>query len=119
MELLLEGFRPWRGLAVVREGHIENLLVSLRHLPAQEVGGARIESDPPGACVTFNGVVLRQKTPLNLGGLAPGKYPLEIIRPDSQPWKGELTVLPGEHTLVQVELEPEAKPSGQGTAPPR
>jgi hypothetical protein len=111
VELLLEGFRPWRGTAVVREGHIENLLVSLRHLPAQEVGGARIESDPPGACVKFNGVVLRQKTPMNLGGLAPGKYPLEITRPDSQPWRGELTVLPGEHALVQVALEPEAKPA--------
>ena len=66
VELLLEGFRPWRGTAVVREGHIENLLVSLRHLPAQEVGGARIETDPPGACVRLNGVVLRQKTPVDL-----------------------------------------------------
>ena len=117
VELLLEGFRPWRGTAVVREGHVENLLVSLRHLPAQEVGGARIESDPPGACVRFNGVVLRQKTPMNLGGLAPGNYPLEITRPDSQPWKGELTVLPGEHTLVQVALEPETKSSGGRKTP--
>jgi len=119
VELLLEGFRPWRGTAVVREGHIENLLVSLRHLPAREVGGARIETDPPGACVKFNGVALRQKTPLELGGLAPGAYPLEITRPDSQPWKGDLTVLPGEHALLQVVLEPEAKPEGQGTTPPK
>jgi hypothetical protein len=119
VELLLDGFRPWRGSASVREGHVENLLVSLRHLPAQEVGGARIESDPPGACVTLNGVVLRQKTPMSLGGLAPGKYPLEITRPESQPWKGELTVLPGEHALVQVELEPEAKPEAGATPPSR
>ena len=119
VELLLEGFRPWRGTAVVREGHIENLLVSLRHLPAQEVGGARIETDPPGACVKFNGVVLRQKTPLNLGGLAPGAYPLEITRPDSQPWKGELTVLPGEHALLQVVLEPETKPEVRETPSPK
>jgi hypothetical protein len=109
VELLLEGFRPWRGAAVVREGHIENLLVSLRHLPAQEVGEARIETDPPGACVKFNGVLLRQKTPLDLEGLAPGAYQLEITRPDSQPWKGELTVLPGEHALLQIMLEPVAK----------
>ena len=109
VELLLEGFRPWRGAAVVREGHTENLLVSLRHLPAQEVGGARIETDPPGACVKFNGVLLRKKTPLNLGALAPGAYPLEITRPDSQPWIGELTVLPGEHALLQIVLEPEIR----------
>ena len=95
VELLLEGFRPWRGTAVVREGHIENLLVSLRHLPAQEVGGARIETDPPGACVKLNGVVLRQKTPVDLPQLAPGAYTLEITRPDSRPWKGNSRSCPG------------------------
>ena len=63
VELLLEGFRPWRGTAVIREGHVENLLVSLRHLPAQEVGGARIETDPPGACVKLNGVAAAAKNP--------------------------------------------------------
>jgi hypothetical protein len=110
VELLLEGFRPWRGTAVVREGHVENLLVSLRHLPAQEVAEARIESDPPGACVKLNGVVLRQKTPLNLSQLAPGTYALEITRPDSRPWKGELTITPGEHAVVQIVLEPETTP---------
>ena len=107
VELLLEGFRPWRGTAVVREGHVENLLVSLRHLPAQEVGGARIETDPPGACVKLNGVVLRQKTPVELSRMAPGAYTLEITRPDSLPWKGELTVQPGGHALLQIWLEPE------------
>jgi hypothetical protein len=116
VELLLEGFRPWRGTAVVREGHIENLLVTLRHLPAQEVGAARIETDPPGACVKLGGVLLRQKTPLALDRLAPGTYPLEITRPDSRPWKGELTVLPGEHALLQIWLEPEAK-SGDPVPP--
>lgn len=119
VELLLEGFRPWRGHASIREGHVENLLVSLRHLPAQEVGAARIETDPPGACVKFNGVVLRQKTPMNIGGLAPGAYPLEITRPDSQPWKGELTVLPGEQALLQIELEPGTSPGAQQTTPPK
>lgn len=109
VELLLEGFRPWRGSASIREGHVENLLVSLRHLPAQEVGGARIESDPPGASIKLNGVVLRQKTPANLPLMAPGTYPLEITRPDSRPWKGELTVLPGEHALLQIWLEPETR----------
>lgn len=118
VELLLEGFLPWRGTAVIREGHIENLLVSLRHLPALQVGGARIETDPPGACVKLNGLVLRQKTPVDLLRLAPGVYPVEITRPDSHPWLGELTVLPGEHALLQVWLEPEAKPAGsEKTAP--
>ncbi|MHB8835210.1 MAG: PEGA domain-containing protein [Candidatus Methylomirabilia bacterium] len=119
VELLLEGFRPWRGQAVVREGHVENLLVSLRHLPAQEVGAARIETDPPGACVRFNGVLVRQKTPMNISGLGPGVYPLEITRPDSQPWKGELTVLPGEQALLQVELEPETRPEVQPATSPK
>jgi len=119
VELLLKGFRPWRGTAIVREGHTENLLISLRHLPAQEDGRARIETDPPGACVKLNGVTLRQKTPVDLARLAPGSYSLEITRPDSRPWKGELKVLPGEHALLQIELEPEVKPEGQGTLPPK
>ena len=119
VELLLEGFRPWRGTAVVREGHIENLLVSLRHLPAQEVGAARIETDPPGACVKLNGVLLRQKTPVDLPQLAPGTYPLEITRPDSRPWKGEFTVLPGEQAVLQIVLEPEAKSADPGSLPPK
>lgn len=116
VELLLEGYRPWRGTAIVREGHVENLLVSLRHLPAQEVGGARIETDPPGACVRLDGVLLRQKTPVEFGRLAPGTYPLELTRPDSRPWKGELTVVSGEHALLQIWLEPETRP-GSGEAP--
>lgn len=115
VELLLEGYRPWRGQAVVRAGHSENLLVSLRHLPAQEVGGALIETDPPGACIKLNGVLLRQKTPLKLGGLAPGAYSLEITRPDSRPWKGELTVLSGEHAELQIVLEPETQPASRET----
>ena len=119
VELLLEGFRPWRGTAVVREGHIENLLVSLRHLPAQEIGGARIETDPPGACVKLNGVALRQRTPVDLAWLAPGAYQLVITRPESRPWEGELTVLPGERALLHVQLEPEAKPEGPEAASPQ
>jgi hypothetical protein len=48
VELTLEGYRPWSGTALVREGRTVNLLVTLQPLPVQEVGGARIETDPPG-----------------------------------------------------------------------
>ena len=113
IELLLEGYRPWRGTAVVREGHIENLLVSLRHLPALEVGGARIETDPPGACVKLNGVVLRQRTPVDIVWYAPGTFPIEITRPDSRPWKGDLTIVPGGYALLQIRLEPATKPENR------
>jgi hypothetical protein len=110
VELLLKAFRPWRGTAVVREGHVENLLVSLRRLPAQEVGSARIETDPAGATVKLDGVALPQQTPLDLAPLAPGAYLIEITRPDSRPWRGELTIAPGERTLLQVDLEPGDSP---------
>lgn len=112
VELALEGFRPWSGPAVIRAGHTENLLVTLRRLPAQEVCSARVETDPPGASLTLNGVVLRQKSPANLTRLAPGTYSLEITRPGSRPWKGGLTAQPGKPALVQVHLEPEALYSG-------
>jgi hypothetical protein len=117
VELALEGYRPWQGTAVVREGHVENLLVTLRHLPAQEIGGARIETDPPGATIRLNGVLLRQRTPADLARLAPGKYLVEITRPDSRPWQGEFTVLPGGHARLQVQLEPQGREGAAAPAP--
>jgi len=106
VELALEGFRIWSGSAVVREGQREQLLVTLRRLSAQEVGGARIESEPPGAALTLNGILLRRKTPASFERLAPGTFPIEISRPGSRTWRGELSVLPGRQTVLSVRLDP-------------
>lgn len=105
VDLTLAGYRPWSGTVTVQEGKERSLLVSLRHLPAQEVGSMRIESDPPGAAITLNGVPLRQKSPADIVALPPGTFALELARPGCRPWRGELTVLPGERTLLQVRLE--------------
>lgn len=106
VELTLAGYRPWSGSVVVEEGQTRNLLVTLRRLPAQEAGSARVESDPPGAAITLNGIPLRQKSPTDLDGLPPGTFTIELARPGSQRWRGELTVLPGERTLLQIRLDP-------------
>lgn len=106
--LALDGYRHWSGTAVVRAGHTENLLVTLRPLPAPEAGSARIETDPPGASITLDGVVLRTKTPAKLERLAPGAFPIGLARPGSRSWSGELAVLPGACALLQVRLEPES-----------
>jgi hypothetical protein len=105
VELALDGYRPWSGAAVVRDAQTENLLVALRHLPAQEVGAARIETDPPGARIRLNGVVLRQKTPADLVNLAPGTFELKLTRPGSVPWTGHIAVQPGKSTSLQIRLQ--------------
>jgi hypothetical protein len=112
VELTLAGYRPWSGSVTVREGQVERLLVSLHRLPAQEVGSARVESEPPGAAVTLNGIALRRKTPADLDALSPGSFPVELSRPGSRTWRGELTVLPGERTVLAVKLEPETRYGG-------
>jgi len=106
LELTLAGYRPWSGSAEVQEGRTQNLLVTLRRLPAQEAGSARIESEPPGATITLDGVALAGESPTDLDGLPPGTFTVELARPGSRPWRGELTVLPGERTLLQVTLDP-------------
>ncbi|HWR98833.1 MAG TPA: PEGA domain-containing protein [Candidatus Methanoperedens sp.] len=106
LELSLAGYRPWSGTVVVEEGRARDLLVTLRRLPAQEAGQARIESEPPGASITLDGVLLEQKSPASLDGLPPGTFTVEVNRPGSKRWRGELTVLSGERTLLQVVLEP-------------
>lgn len=106
LELSLAGYQPWTGTVMVDEGRTRDLLVTMRRLPAQEVGHARIESDPPGASITLDGVVLRQRSPADLDGLPPGTFSVELSRPDAKVWRGELTVLPGERTLLQVTLDP-------------
>lgn len=114
VELTLEGHRPWRGDVTVRESQVENLLVTLQPLPARAAGGARVVSDPPGASVILNGVLLRDRTPLEIERLAPGIHPVEITRPGCRPWRGEITVAPGRRTDLGVTLEPAETP-----APPR
>ncbi len=114
VELTLAGYRPWSGTVVIEEGRTRDLLVSLRGLPAQEAGSARVESDPPGAAITLNGILLRQKSPADLDGLPPGTFTIELARPGSLPWRGEFTVLPGERTLLQIKLEQAPPQPGRG-----
>lgn len=106
LELSLAGYRPWSDAVLVEEGRTREVLVRLRRLPAQEAGHARIETDPPGASITLDGVVLRQQTPVDLDGLPPGTFSVELALAGAKAWRGELTVLPGRRTLLQATLEP-------------
>lgn len=115
VEITREGHRTWRGEATVREGRTADLLVTLQRAEPQKVGSARIESDPPGAAISLGGVPLRRKTPAEIDGLAAGSHPIEISRPGSRAWQGELTVAPGECTVLAVKLQPEAR---AGLVPP-
>lgn len=105
LELTLAGYRPWSGPVAVEEGRCRDVLVTMRRLPAQEVGHARIETDPPGAAITLDGVPLRQASPADLDGLPPGTFSVELALPGAKPWRGELTVLSGRRTLLQIALE--------------
>lgn len=107
VELALQGYRPWSGSATIRDGQTEHLLVTLRRMPAQDVGGALIETDPPGAAITLDGVLLRQKTPAELHNLAPGAFDIRLSRPGARPWTGQIAVLPGKVTRLEISLQPQ------------
>jgi hypothetical protein len=108
LDLTLAGFRPWNGTVAVEEGRSRDLLVTLRRLPAQEAGRARIESEPAGATITLDGVAFEQPSPADVDGLPPGTFLVELAAPGRRPWRGQLTVLSGERTLLQVTLDPAA-----------
>jgi serine/threonine-protein kinase len=108
LELTLAGYRPWSGTVAVEEGRARDVLVTMRRLPAQEAGHARIETSPPGAAITLDGVALRETSPANLDGLPPGTFSVELALPGAKPWRGELTVLPGRRTILQIPLDPPA-----------
>lgn len=112
LELAADGYRPWSGAVTVRENQTENLLVKLPRPRESELGGARIESDPPGASISLDGVLLRQKTPADLEGLALGTLALELTLPGYRPWRGELSVVPGKPLPLTARLTPAADYGG-------
>lgn len=112
LELTVDGHRPWSGTVTVREGRTEDLLVKLQPLPVRELGSARIESEPPGAAISLDGVQLRQRTPADLEYLAAGGIAVEIALPGHRPWRGELQIVPGVRTPLAVKLAPEAVNGG-------
>jgi hypothetical protein len=112
LELTVEGHRPWSDTVTVREGRTEDLLVKLQPLPTRELGNARIESDPPGASISLDGVLLRQRTPADLEYLAAGAIAVEVLLPGYRPWRGELAIRPGGRTPLAVKLAPEAANGG-------
>lgn len=104
IDLDRDGYRPWRGTVTVREGRTESLLVNLARLPEPDVGSARVDSDPPGALISIDGVPLRRRTPALLEPLESGTYLVELTRPGYLPWQGSLAVSRGEEAVLSVRL---------------
>lgn len=75
--------------------------------PAQSVERVRvsIESEPPGADVSVNGVFVGN-TPLPEYSLPPGEHLVEVSKPGFKVWSRRMAVASGTPTSVRAMLEP-------------
>lgn len=74
----------------------------------ERMGMISIHTVPEDASIELNGKRLKQKTPVKLPDLFPGKYTLTLFRKDLRPWKGEVWVKPNWVTrLESIILFPE------------
>ena len=95
LELRKEGFEPWKGKAILPEGH-RAVVVSAKLVPERQT--LRVRSQPRGATVTLDGEVVG-KTPLTVPRVANGPHEIEVTAPGHLPWKGVYEMKPGRRTL--------------------
>jgi|GEM_PF-1834483 len=77
------------------------------------VGGAEIDSQPPGAAITFNGVA-SGNTPYQNPNLEPGRYSFSLSRNGYKTYTGSITVRPGQTMPLNITLEAVAAVASTG-----
>jgi hypothetical protein len=89
----------------IREEKTSNLLVTLSRTEPTLSGSAEIDSTPPGAEVTLDGVKVRRHTPAVFESVATGIHTLKVEKRGYLAWEGEFTVRPQETTVLAVTLD--------------
>ena len=73
-----EGYQIYKERYYIPPKSYQEVRVRVKIPAAEERGGIRIETDPPGASVTFNNIPLPQKTPLTLENQPAGLQPVRL-----------------------------------------
>lgn len=105
IQLRKKGFATWSDDVTVMEEATSNLLVTMKPAGRELSGAAEIDSTPPGAAVTLDGVLLRQKTPVVLESIATGSHSLKVGKYGFLAWEGDFRILPDEKTVLSVTLD--------------
>lgn len=82
--------------------------LSVMTTPAQEqeqLCGARVATEPPGAAVYFDGV-MRGETPADLTGLAPGEHLIVVNKPGYHEARRTVALTRGQRATLDLKLEP-------------
>jgi hypothetical protein len=118
VQLKLAGYREWVGTIDIPANSVAFIDTTLEFATADPTGNIVVSSDPPGASVyldnNFQGRT-QADNPLDLTGIPPGSYPLELQLTNYRDFVTTIEVLAGKTTVVHAELIPATSPSGQGT----
>jgi len=105
IQLRKKGYVTWSDEVTTMEESTSNLLVTMKRAERVLSGSAEIDSSPPRAGVTLDGVRLRQKTPVVLESVSTGTHSLKVERNGYLAWEGDFNVLPEERTVLSVTLD--------------
>ncbi len=105
IQLRKKGHITWSDEVTIREEKTSNLLVTLSRTEPTLSGSAEIDSTPPGAEVTLDGVKVRRHTPAIFESIATGSHTLKVEKRGYLAWEGEFTVRPQETTVLAVTLD--------------
>jgi hypothetical protein len=118
VQLKLAGYREWIGTIDIPANSVAFIDAPLEPATADPTGNIVVSSDPPGASVyldnNFQGRT-QADNPLDLTGIPPGSYPLELQLVNYRDFVTTVEVLAGKTAVVHAELIPATSPSGQGT----
>lgn len=108
------GFNEWRNIVETQAGTRYDYTAVLSRF----VGRLTVETTPPGATVTIEGVAGSFLTPIEGQELAPGDYNLQIALTGYQPTTKRVAVTNGQENRYAFQLESATQPTPAG-APPR
>ncbi len=118
VQLKLAGYREWISTVNIPANSVSFIDASLEVATADPTGNIVVTSNPPGGSVyldnNFQGRT-QAGNPLDLTGIPPGTYSLEIQLANYRDFVTMVEVVAGKTAVVHAELIPAASPSETGT----
>lgn len=104
----MPGYLSWIGIVDVIAGRDTQVYAPLTPKGTNvQAGSLVVHSDPVGAVISLDGHE-QGRSPLTVENLFPGEYQVDILSPGYQIWTEKARIRPGERTMLQVSLLPDA-----------
>jgi len=118
VQLRLAGYREWITTIDIRANVVTFVDAALEPATTDPTGNIVVSSDPPGASVYLNNDFqgrTQADNPLDLTGIPPGSYTLELQLANYRDFETAVEVRAGKTEVVNAALIPATSPSGTGT----